>query len=66
MPELPTATVERLIRQAGAERVSESAAVELAQILEAKAKEIAAKAIVLSKHAGRKTVTAEDIRLASK
>lgn len=61
---LPIAAVERLIRSVGAPRVSRGAAEALAAILEAKGAAIASKAIKLSRHAGRKTVTNEDIRLA--
>ncbi|MCX8197809.1 MAG: NFYB/HAP3 family transcription factor subunit [Candidatus Micrarchaeota archaeon] len=61
---LPKAPVEKLIREAGATRVSDGAAIELAETLEKIGIEISAKAIKLSKHAGRKTVTAEDIKLA--
>ena len=64
MAELPIAAVERLIRKAGAPRVSESGAAALRDLLEEHAMRIAAKAVKLAKHAGRKTVTAEDIRLA--
>jgi len=64
MPVLPLARVEKLIRKAGAERVSKDASKELALVLEERAVEISAKAVKLAKHAGRKTVTAEDIRLA--
>ncbi len=66
MSELPVAAVDRIIRKAGAERVSESAARELAEVLEDYALEIASEANDLSKHAGRKTVRDTDIRLATK
>ena len=61
---LPIAPVERLIRNSGADRVSSDAARELADFLEKYAMEISGKALKYSKHAGRKTVTQEDIRLA--
>ncbi|VVC04047.1 Archaeal histone A [Candidatus Burarchaeum australiense] len=64
MPELPQSAVERLIRKAGAERVSEEASHSLTRILEDMAAGISVKAIRLAKHAGRKTVTADDIKLA--
>jgi histone H3/H4 len=63
-PDLPLAPVERLIKKAGAERVSESAARELAAVLEERAALISAKAVKLAKHAGRVTVTDEDIKMA--
>lgn len=66
MSELPIAAVDRLIRRVGVERVSESAAEELAEVLEERGVEIAEEALELSEHSGRKTVRAEDIRLATK
>ena len=64
MTDLPIAPVDRLIRKAGASRVSEEAAVEMTKILEQKAIEIAKKANLLAHHAGRKTIISEDIQLA--
>ena len=66
MAELPRAAVERLIRNAGAPRVSASASDALIEVLEEVGLEISAQAVQLSKHAGRKTVTAEDIKLAAR
>ena len=61
---IPLAPVERLIRSAGSQRVSETAAVALIEILEEYGLEISREAIKLAEHAGRKTVKAEDIKLA--
>ena len=63
---IPVAPLDRLIRRAKAERVSEKAAYELGAVLEELGLEIANRAQELASHAGRKTVTGNDIRLAYK
>lgn len=54
------------IRKAGAHRVSEGAARVLLAYLEELATEIVREAIMLAEYAGRRTIRAEDIRLAYK
>jgi len=61
---IPVAPVGRVIREAGAERISENASAELARVLEEYGIKISNEAIALARHAGRKTVKEEDIKMA--
>ncbi len=62
MAELPLAPVKRIIKQAGAHRVSEDAVRELRDELEGHAEDRARQAKQYAEHAGRKTVQAEDVK----
>ncbi len=66
MAELPIAPLKRILQNAGAKRVSEDAAKEFGKILEEIGEDIAERATQLAKHAGRKTIKAEDVELAAK
>jgi len=63
---LPLAAMEKILKQCGAERVSDKAKVALKNVVEDMADEIAVKAIQLTNHANRKTVKARDVKLAAK
>jgi histone H3/H4 len=64
--ELSVAPMHRLCKKAGAERVSETAAKELAKALQEIGIKIAKEALGYAMHAGRKTIKSEDIEIASR
>ena len=64
--ELGLSAMYRILKKSGAERVSDESADELRRIIEDIASEIAKNAVDMAKHAKRKTVKAEDVKLASK
>jgi histone H3/H4 len=64
--ELAVAPMHRLCKKAGADRVSEAAAKELAKALEEVGVKIAREALDFAMHAGRKTIKSEDIEIAYK
>ncbi len=63
---LPAAAMEKILKKAGAQRVSEDAKEAMSNALETIAEEMAEKSIRFAKHSGRKTVKARDIKLAVK
>jgi len=64
--ELAIAPMHRLCKKAGADRVSEAAAKELAKALEEIGIKIAKEALDFAMHTGRKTIKAEDIEIAAR
>ena len=62
----PAAPFERILKRAGAKRVSQAACEEFARVIEEKMLKVAEEAVLLAKHAGRKTIKAEDIEIAAK
>ena len=63
---ISVAPMHRLCKKAGADRVSEAAAKELAKVLEAIGVRIAKEALDYAIHSRRKTVKAEDIEIATR
>ena len=63
---LKLATMEAILRNSGASRVSEDAKEAMQKVLEGMGEELGKKAVRFALHAGRKTVTKEDVMMASK
>jgi len=64
--ELGLSAMYRILKKSGAQRVSDESAIELRRVVEEIAEAIAKNAVEDANHAGRKTVKAEDVKLASK
>ena len=66
MAELPLATVERMLREAGAKRVSKEASKAFAEYIEQLTKSISIEAGEFADHFNRRTITEKDVNLAKK
>ena len=66
MTELPIAPVGRILKNNGAQRISNDAKIALAEALEEYGEQLSKQAIGLAHHTGRKTITGDDIKLALK
>jgi histone H3/H4 len=66
MAEIPLAPFERIFKKAGAERSSDDAVRAIREAVEDYAEALAEASVSLAKHAGRKTVKSEDVKLAAK
>ena len=60
---LPLATIEKIARKAGVERISAEAIKDLAKIIEELGYELSLEAAQAARHAKRKTILKEDIKL---
>lgn len=59
---LPLLPFERILKKAGAKRVSQEAMDEFSKVMEDRLIMIAQEATALAKHAGRKTIIDQDVR----
>ncbi|MBI2084514.1 MAG: NFYB/HAP3 family transcription factor subunit [Candidatus Aenigmarchaeota archaeon] len=64
--DFPLLPLEKIAREAGAERVSRSALLTLKEVLLEESEDISRKAVKFTEHAKRTTVKREDIILASR
>jgi len=64
--DIPLAPLERLLRKAGAKRVSKSAVREFAHVIADYAHDLSVEALTFAKHTGRKTIVGADVRMAKK
>ena len=64
MPEFLVATMARMIRKVAKVRVSQSAALELSDVLEDHALRVSREALKLAEHRGAKTLNKDDIKAA--
>ncbi|TKJ17097.1 histone [Candidatus Woesearchaeota archaeon B3_Woes] len=63
---LPLAAMGKVLKEAGADRVSDKAKVALKNVVEEITEKIAVNSVRLASHAGRKTVKEGDVKLALK
>ncbi len=64
--EFRLATIYRIMKKSGADRIGDDAVCELRDVLEEIGASISKQAVEFASHAGRKTVKAQDIKLAAK
>jgi len=64
MGDIPKLPFERILKKAGAKRVAQEALEEFSILMEERMLKLASEALALAKHAGRKTITDEDVRVA--
>ena len=62
---IPLAVIERIARKAGADRISQDAVRELEKAIEEIAIDLSYEAAEAARHAKRKTILKQDIRIAS-
>jgi len=64
--DIPLAPLERILKKAGAKRVSKSALVAFSEVLEDFMLKVCKEAVMLAEHAGRKTLLERDVKLAKR